>query len=376
MKRLLFLLALVWPMAALANTSISERADAASQLLADAREQLDAAETARDRVSALTEAISAYEEGLAALRSGLRLATRREAELAAALQDRDAEVAALLAVLLHVGAPGSPVVLLHPAGPVGTARAGMLLSEATPALAAQSEGLRRDYQELQVLRDVQETSMQELQAGLKDVQTARAALNQAIADRTELPKRFTADPVREAILLSSADTLASFAANLGEITAEPMTEPGQWEPSEKGALPLPVQGRLQYAAQQPDAAGIARAGILVSTLPQALVTSPTDATLRYVGPLLDLGKVVILEPRDDVLFVFAGLDTTYVQTGDIVAAGAPLGLMGGSANKIATDVSTDGDETGLGGSEALYIEVRQNNMPEDPQTWFRTDQDG
>jgi hypothetical protein len=37
-----------------------------------------------------------------------------------------------------------------------------------------------------------------------------------------------------------------------------------------------------------------------------------------------LGEVVILEPRADVLFIIAGLDVSYGSTGGVVEAGAPL----------------------------------------------------
>ncbi|MEZ5674303.1 MAG: hypothetical protein R3D81_03330 [Thalassovita sp.] len=39
------------------------------------------------------------------------------------------------------------------------------------------------------------------------MQKARADLSQALADRTNLPKRFTEDPVKTAILISSTETL-------------------------------------------------------------------------------------------------------------------------------------------------------------------------
>ena len=41
-----------------------------------------------------------------------------------------------------------------------------------------------------------------------------------------------------------------------------------------------------------------------------------------------------------------------------------------------TALSTVGDGAGNGRSETLYIEVRQQNVPQDPVSWFRTDKDG
>ncbi|WP_227269258.1 murein hydrolase activator EnvC family protein [Roseobacter weihaiensis] len=361
---------------ALAQTSPADRARSALNMLDAATEQLESAQSARDRVRALTETISAFEEGLSALRTGLRQAATRKAQVSARLQAQDEEIAALLAVLQRVGGTTSPVLLLHPGGPTGTARAGMLLAEVAPALNARAADLRLDLEELQRLQRLQTTSAARLEAGLQQVQRARTELSQAIADRTELPKRFIYDPVNAAVLIASAETLGEFAAGLDRLIVEELAVPRFDLMGRKGQLDLPVQGRVLRAAGEPDAAGISRPGIILATLPRALVTTPVPATIRYVGPLLDFGQVVILEPQAEVLFVLAGLGTVYGMAGDVIEEGTPLGLMGDAENKIAAELSTDGDETGAARSETLYIEVRHDNTPEDPSLWFRTDKDG
>ena len=60
-----------------------------------------------------------------------------------------------------------------------------------------------------------------------------------------------------------------------------------------------------------------------------MVISPWAATIRYTGPLLDYGNVMILEPGGGYLLVLAGLEQVYGTVGDVVARGAALGLMGG-----------------------------------------------
>ncbi len=358
-----------------AEDPAADARDAMAQIEA-ASEQLEDAVSARDRVRALTQIIGAFEEGLSALRSGQRSAAIREAELAAGLQARDEEITALLSVLQQLAAEPSPVIFLHPQGPTGSARAGMLLADTAPALAAQAEGLRRDLEELQMLRDMQRAATASLQAGLSEIQAARTALNQAIADRGVLPARFTNDPVREAILIASAETLDSFAGGLERIAVDVIAPAPADLQGQKGALPLPVNGSVLRRAGEADAAGVTRPGIIVTTQERAIVTSPVPATIRYTGALLDLGQVVIIEPQSDVLFILAGLGTIYGNAGEVIDAGTPLGLMGGAEAQTGEAQSTDGDVTGAGRSETLYIEVRQNNTPEDPGLWFRTDKDG
>ncbi|WP_295315005.1 peptidoglycan DD-metalloendopeptidase family protein [Roseobacter sp.] len=358
-----------------AEDPAADARDAMAQIEA-ASAELENAVSARDRVRALTQIIGAFEEGLSALRSGQRTAAVREAELAAGLQARDEEITALLSVLQQMASEPSPVIFLHPQGPTGSARAGMLLADTAPALSAQAEGLRRDLEELQMLRDMQRDATASLQAGLTEIQAARTALNQAIADRGVLPARFTNDPVREAILIASAETLDSFAGGLERIAVDVIAPAPADLQGQKGALPLPVNGSVLRRAGEPDAAGVTRPGIIVTTQERAIVTSPVAATIRYTGALLNLGQVVIIEPQSDVLFILAGLGTIYGNAGEVIDAGTPLGLMGGAEAQTGEAQSTDGDVTGAGRSETLYIEVRQNNTPEDPGLWFRTDKDG
>lgn len=330
------------------------------------------AEHASDRVAALTETTRAFEDGLAAMREGLRQVSAREAVLSADLAARDGEISQLLGTLEMMGGTETPVVFLHPSGAVGTARSAMIVADVSRALDQRAAGLRAQLEEARVLRQLQESAARTLADGLRGVQEARTDLSQAVAERTNLPRKFTEDPIKTALLIASTETLSAFASGLSDIAEDERTLDLPPVSARKGDIPLPVQGRVLRRAGETDAAGITRAGIVLATRPRALVTSPTAATIRYRGPLLDLGNVIILEPESGILFVFAGLDVVYGASGDIVAAGAPVGLMGGDDPDLGAILSAAGTTDGPGGrSETLYIEVRQDNTPQDPANWFR-----
>ncbi len=374
LRALLF--AALFAMPAHAQTDPSTAALNAAQMLEEASIALTEAESARDRVRALTETIQAYEAGLTAMREGLRRAATREAQLTAELRTREKEIAQLLGVLQTIETTAPPVLILHPSGPLGSARAGMMLSEVTPGLNARAQALARDLQEVQTLRLLQQSAAETLTEGLTGVQTARTELSTAIADRTDLPQRFIEDPVRTAILISSTETLEGFASGLSEISEGEITETDADISHRKGLIPLPAQGVLLHRAGETDAAGVKRPGVILGTRPRAIVTSPTAATIRYRGPLLDLGNLVILEPQPGLLFVFSGLQEVYGDTGQVIPEGTPVGLMPGETPEIGAILSTSGDGTGTERSETLYIEVRQDNSPVDPESWFRTSKDG
>ncbi|MBJ6373625.1 peptidase M23 [Sedimentitalea sp. CAU 1593] len=351
-------------------------ARAALAQLQQATESLDAADGARDRVRALTATIQAFESGLAAMREGVRRATSREAQLTRHMQAREAEIAGLVGALLTVETAPPPVMLLHPDGPVGSARAAMILGDLTPVLQARADGVRADLTEIRTLRALQESSVATLEQGLSDVQQARAELSMAIANRTDLPRRFTEDPVRTAILVSSSESLAAFADGLSEMSDTPIPPDDSDVSDLKGRIDLPVQGVVLRRAGEADAAGIAREGLILATRPRAIVTTPVAATIRYRGPLLDLGNVVILEPQADTLFVLSGMGEVFGEAGQVIPAGTAVGLMGGEAPEIGAFLSLSGDGTGTDRSETLYMEVRESGRPVDPETWFRTDKDG
>lgn len=351
----------------------AEAARTAMSQLEEATRKLDEAENARNRVRALTEAVRAFESGLAAMRDGLRAASIRETELRRVLDARDGEVTRLLAALSALGTDAGPQSFVHPDGPIGAARAGLLMAAVTPALSDAAAGLRADVEEATALRQLQQDAANTLQSGLADLQTARTALSQAIADRTDLPRKFTEDPVRTAILIGATETLDGFATGLSQITENETDLDLPAARARKGSLPLPVSGEVLRRAGETDAAGVTRPGVLIATRPRALVTTPTAATIRYRGPLLDYGLVTILEPEPDILFVLAGLDTVFGEIGQVLPEASPVGLMGGPAGQSDDIQSPSGERTGEALSETLYIEVRSGDTPEDPLGWFTVD---
>ncbi len=359
--------------AASAAPDLSAVALQAADDLQAASRSLEAADGARNRVKALTGTVEAYENGLAALRAGMRLAARRERALQASLAARDEEISQLLAALTAMGRSPAPLLLLHPSGPIGTARSGMILSDVTPDVQAEVEALRRDLEEIDALRALQTRAGGALASGLQGAQEARTALSQAMSDRKDLPRRFTADPERMRQLLETADSLDGFAAGL--MVIEPGIADDTGFETLRGSLPLPVQGVVLRGYRQADAAGVARPGLLIATRPGALVTAPSEGTIRYVGPLLDYGNVMILEPADDVLLVLAGVGTVYGDAGEVVQAGAALGLMGGRAPEGSEFLSEPEESGGAERSETLYIELREGETPVDPTNWFAATQE-
>ncbi|SHI78630.1 murein hydrolase activator EnvC family protein [Wenxinia saemankumensis] len=344
--------------------------DAAEQLATAGERLADTGEGASERIAALSETVRAYEEGLEALREGLRRVAIRQQTLQDELDGRREDIAELLGTLQVMSRAPAPMLLLHPIGPLGTARGGLLAADVTPALQAEVAELTTALEEAAELRALQDSARRTLEEGLVGAQQARAELAEAASNREDLPRRFAEDPVKTALLIASTETLDAFASGLASVVDQELRNIIPDAAERKGTLRLPVQGSVLRGYGEADAAGTQRPGLVIAAAPRALVTSPAAATIRFQGPLLDYGNVVILEPAPDVLFVVAGLAEAFGQAGQVVPEGAPIGLMGGvtpSADAILSGAANGG---GANRSETLYLEVREGQETVDPLDWF------
>ena len=357
---------------ACAQDSLADQARAAAAQLQEARSTLERTTSTKNRVKALTQTIGSFENGLAVMRDSLRLIASQKRSVQERLDQQEVAYSQLLGVLLSIDKSPVQAQIIHPDGPLTTARSSMLVADILPALQAKVSVLRADMDELSYLSDLQVQVVEDLQTGLNNLQTARTELSRAITDRTDIPTRFIEDPAQTAILLAASDTLDIFADGIEMIALNEVTTSLPSISDRIGTLPLPVAGRVVRYYGEADAAGIKRSGIIVATSPQAIVTSPTAATIRYVGPLLDYGLVSMIEPQNGTLFVFAGLGQVFGTIGQVIPAGSPIGVMGGNSQTIDSILEQSEKGTGVVRSETLYIEVRQDKEPQDPLIWFRT----
>jgi septal ring factor EnvC (AmiA/AmiB activator) len=137
-----------------------------------------------------------------------------------------------------------------------------------------------------------------------------------------------------------------------------------------GAAPLPVAGRIIAGFGEPDPWGRAGHGWSIEAPAFAQVTTPWDATIRYAGPLIDYGQVVVLEPEADYLVVLAGLAHVDRQAGETVLAGERLGDLGGPLPTGDEILLADTAEAGQTRQKTLYVEIRRSGKPQDPAEWF------
>ena len=358
-----------------AEENIVKTARDAARELEEAAIKLVVAKGEKDRIAALTDTIQAFETALSSLRASLRKVASAQKDIKTRLDLREENISRLIGVLYSIDNEPAPAKLVHPDGPLTTARAGMLLSDVLPRLQRPVEQLKKDLEDLKTLETLQTDSSVILESGLRELQSARSDLVAAASSREELPRRFIEDPAKTAILIAASESIETFIKGLSIYGLDDLAQPLPDIEEKKGTLAFPIHGRVLRGFNENDAAGIKRPGIVVATTSAAIVTTPAAVTIRYQGDLLDYGLVSILEPQRGILFVFSGLEKTFGKIGEVLPEGSPVGIMGGnplSAQKILQESVVTG---GTYRPETLYVEVRVNEKPQDPLEWFAVKED-
>lgn len=124
----------------------------------------------------------------------------------------------------------------------------------------------------------------------------------------------------------------------------------------RGSLRAPARGTLvtNYNAWQKD--GTRAKGLTVRTRSEAQVIAPYSGRVEFVAPFKNYDRVLILNVGDGYFILMTGLGQTFVQQGQAIAAGEPVGLMP------------------LNGTPEpeIYIEIRKDGTPTDPTPWLGT----
>ncbi len=363
----LWLLAGLTPAAAETVPTGEHEIAAAQRLLAEAEVALTSASGRTERRNALALAVKAHEAALLALRSGLRRLAETDRELSAALKADHDRVLAVVAALQSLARAPRSAVLLHPDGALAAARSASVFSELTPRLHEAIQVTARRIDTLRGLRVRQEIARAEARGALASLQALRAESGRS---RGEARSRVAAAEdlrVQAAEAAARAQDLDDLAETLRASFGERGTAPFE---TRRGRLVPPVAGRISGTFGGVDPWGRTGQGVSITAPSYAEVRSPTAATVRYAGPLIDYGEVVILEPEAGWLIVLAGLAETHRRVGEAVVAGDPLGDLGGplpSSEEFLLEAS--GAVPKIDSSD-LYVEIRRDGVAIDPAPWF------
>ena len=337
--------------------------------LEDAQASADAARGEIAQLEAQLNELSAAqasgEQGVSDKRLRLAALSVQERELNGRLGGDQAQLARLLGALELFRRDPPPALFVKPTDVRDAVRAAILIRAITPELEKRAKVLKGQAQALRSLRQDINASSADIIVGEHAIADRRTKIEALIAQKTDLQAHADADAeaARQDI-----DALAARARALRELTEGVAAAPA---PSLGGEPPDPEHAGL-FGHPKPftppmDGAPTRRFGELEPggrsrsdgwtwrTRATAAVVAPADGVVEYAGPLKGWGLVLILRLGGGYHLVLAGLESASAAPGRTVAAGQPIGRMGGDAEA---------------GSD-LYFEIRKNGAPVDPARWLK-----
>jgi len=335
------------------------------------------------------ESISLMEERLVLLEEDYNTTLK-------ALQKQDKNLVKTISALQSLALKPTEALFVQPLSPVDIVRSAMLLRETVPYLEAQAEmikqelnvlehkreavkrqvkkivaqkgQLEREHAQMKVLAEKKakyriEMSEQSIKAKKEikklasQAQDLRDLLNKLEKERAEKARiaeekrRKLAEEAKQKIL-SSTKSEQIKTADLIKFDTDIINETGNKFVKAKGALSRPARGKIITKYGQETSKGVSSKGIVIETRNQAQVIAPFDGSVLFAGPFRGYGNLIIIEHGKGYTSLLAGLESIDCDVGQMLLAGEPVGQMPEE------------------GSAKLYIELRKDNHPINPESWI------
>lgn len=273
-------------------------------------------------------------------------------------------LAALVQAALHLSRSPPEMMILH-----GGDADAMKISR---ALRMTSKGIREDIATIRTQTKELERLQQKTAARKRDLEQKQAALAKeqrmltaSLAERKTLKEKLglrqEGGEQKAAALAKQAGDVQTLVTGLKrrEGPPDPGSRPRRSDmrafADARGRMRLPMEGKIvrRFGASE-GRDGTSKGVTVASGAPGARVVAPFDGEVVFSGPFLEYGKMIILRHSDDFHTLLAGLADIDVSVGDFLLEGEPIGAMGGSAAE-----------------SRLYVELRKDNQPVNPEPWIQ-----
>ncbi|MEQ9145921.1 MAG: peptidoglycan DD-metalloendopeptidase family protein [Parvibaculaceae bacterium] len=322
-----------------------------------------------------------------------------QAVLLARLEARRKELTDTLAALQRLDRNPPPALAVKPDDAVSAMRSALLLSTIVPDLEADARDIRQRLEELEKVRLSLVEERETFDAASLELSEERAELNRLLEAKLTAEAAVRSKAEQEAAALARLSREASDLKDLIErlearalsrtpaprptpsttaTAPEPPSSrpdrsaaresvvaalPGRQFSASRGLIRPPVEGISVRTFGSDDGAGGTIQGVYLESRPGASVTAPFDGRIAFAGPFRRYGQLLILEVGEGYHLLLAGMVRIDGVVGQNVLAGEPVGIMGETAR-------TDDPQRSGTDKPVLYIELRRNGNPVDPEPWF------
>ncbi|MFC7292142.1 murein hydrolase activator EnvC family protein [Hirschia litorea] len=298
------------------------------------------------------------------------------------LKDKDT-LADVLATLMSFGSKRPPALTTSPENTSAAIRAAILMGDVAPKLAAKAEALAEELDTLASLQANIRAEKEELiraeQTLLARRQEIEALYEEKRSKRIDLAKATASLKAQNKALAGEADTLQALLSSIvskapttpslkplpprrfAKLAQKPVEAPKKSTSKSRPSPPVfgsgshiqrPAIGTLVSAFGSSNTSSEKSKGQTWQTRAGAHIVSPRDGRVEYAGIFRSYGQILILDLGDNYIMVLAGLDSIYAEVGQSVLSGEPVGRMSDNAKQ----------------TPELYIELRHNGAPIDPET--------
>jgi len=266
--------------------------------------------------------------------------TVRAETLTVQIQADREQYSELLAALQRLEASPPPTLALTPRNAKRAADAGLLMTTLSDQLKTRAEALSLNLTALEVTQAQLALKKKDLSETRGKLQSEMKTVNAGLASKSKLEAKLSDEKNAAA---AEADRLAAESKTLLELIAKleseaskvvPRTKPGL-KPAPKLVLPkgtkrfaeakggmiLPVSGRLVKSY------GRGEKGHTYAGRPGGQVIAPYAGRIEFSGPFKNYDNVVILNVGDGYFVLLTGLNDLFVDSGDTVRRGEPVGKL-------------------------------------------------
>jgi len=327
--------------------------------------------TSAERAAQLEKKVRSREERLDQL-----LTQKRAAE--SVLDMRRREVVATLAVLERLGLQPPPILFVPLDETLHSLRSSSLLGAAMVDLRARAQALRAGLEKIERIEQLIAKEKTQVESDLLQSQMENRRLMLLLEQKKttlqQSEQRLVALQEQRDILARRADSLQDLVESLEETSDAPSQTLGDETlpqanlisverqfSHQRGHLMHPVDGLKIQAFDK------AHHGELYKTSAGALITTPAYGVVRYAGLFRSYGQLLILDVGQNYHLILAGMDQIYVQQGQVVLAGEPIGVM-----PTLTDEQLEQEGEAIEQALlSLYIEIRKEGIAIDPAPWWQ-----
>lgn len=304
----------------------------------------------------------------------------QESDLQKSLKTKYRQMAKNLAAMQRLSRQPAELVAYRPEKVINSLRSASLLKIIQPELKLRADVIQKDMTRLNRVREQISREQEELASLLEALTSEQIEMNELLAARRvkqkELREATRSERRKLKIFAAQAKNLKDLMVKIKrENKARELTRkknpknkydsrPGAALSfaKAKGSIPLPARGSLTrtYGSKNPE--GLSSEGIIIHTLPRAMVISPHEGRIVFAGKFRSYGQLLIIAHGPEYHTLLAGMTRLDVEVGQWVLKGEPIGQMASDKDKVK--------KTGNISGQNLYVELRQMGKPINLLPWI------